>query len=138
MIDFIYIPQLASERSENEKRFFEHCERGYSLDPNNPDAISLKGISFYLKHDPERMVEFIKKALESNPNHPRSLEMYSIQLQREGDFNQAIEVIKRAMEIDPVSRGELESWLVFCHIGKKDWASATISIDRCIETLIKR
>ena len=134
MIDFIFIPQLASERSENEKRFFEHCERGYSLDPNNPDAISLKGISFYLKQDPERMVEFIKKALESNPNHPRSLEMYSIQLQREGDFDQAIEVIKRAMEIDPVSRGELESWLVFCHIGKKDWASAIISIDRCIET----
>ena len=134
MIDFIFIPQLASDRPENEKRFFEHCEKGYSLDPNNPDAISLKGISFYLKQDPERMVEFIKKALESNPNHPRSLEMYSIQLQREGKFDQAIEVVKRAMEIDPVSRGELESWLVFCHIGKKDWANAIISIDRCIET----
>lgn len=134
MIDFIFIPQLASDRPENEKRFFEHCEKGYSLDPNNPDAISLKGISFYLKQDPERMVEFIKKALESNPNHPRSLEMYSIQLQREGKFDQAIEVVKRAMEIDPVSRGELESWLAFCHIGKKDWANAIISIDRCIET----
>ena len=134
MIDFIFIPQLVSDRPENEKRFFEHCEKGYSLDPNNPDAISLKGISFYLKQDPERMVEFIKKALESNPNHPRSLEMYSIQLQREGKFDQAIEVVKRAMEIDPVSRGELESWLVFCHIGKKDWANAIISIDRCIET----
>ena len=85
LIDFIFIPQLASERSDNERRFFEHCEKGYNLDPNNPDAISLKGVSFYLKQDPERMVEFIKKALESNPNHPRSLEMYSIQLQREGE-----------------------------------------------------
>lgn len=133
MIDFIFIPQLASERSENERKFFAHCEQAYLLDPNNPDAISLKGVSFYLKQDPERMMEFIEKALESNPNHPRSLEMYSIQLQREGEFDKAVEVIKRAIEIDPVSRGELEGWLVFCHIGKSDWANAIISIDRCIE-----
>ncbi len=133
MIDFIFLPQLSSERSENEKKFQLHAQKGYDLDPNNPDAIFCYGLTYWVKQDVEKVSEFIKKALEANPNHPRSLEMYSVQLQREGNFDKAIDCIRRVMEVDPVSRVESEGFLIFHYIAKKDWVNALSSIDRCIE-----
>ena len=133
MVEFMFVPQLSSERNENEEKFQKHAEKGYDIDPNNPDAIFFKGFSFYMKQDLGRVRELISKALNINPNHPRSLEMQSIQCQQEGKFDEAIECIKKVMEVDPASRTESESWLVFCYISKNDWSNALISIDRCIE-----
>ncbi len=133
LVDRIFEPSLASEREENQQDFFEHSEKGYSLDPDNPDAIMMKGFSFYMKKDPERFMELIQKALDVNPNHPRSLQMYSLQLQRESKFDEAINCVKKAMEIDPVGRVEWENWLIFCYISKKDLDNALNSINRTIE-----
>ena len=133
IVDFIFEPTLASERDKNEKKLHDHAERGLNLDPNNPDAIVVKAISFYVKQDPSRFVELIEKALSVNPNHPRSLQMYSMQLQREGEFDKAIDYVKQAIEIDPASKQELDAWLIFCYIAKKDWENALIAINRNIE-----
>ena len=133
LIERIFEPSLNSEREENEKKYYEHSEKAYLLDPDNPDAIMMKSLQFYLKKDPERFMELIQKALEVNPNHPRSLQMYSIGLLRQGKYDEAIERIKQAMEIDPVSRIEWEQWLLFCYITKKDLENSIIYIDRLIQ-----
>ncbi len=133
LVDRLFEPSLASERDQNEKEFFDHSEKGYVLDSENPDAIMMKGLSFYLKKDLDRFIELIQKALDVNPNHPRSLQMYSLQLQREGKFDDAIDCLKKAMEIDPIGRVEWESWIMFCYIGKRDLDNALISINRAME-----
>ena len=133
LVERIFEPSLNSEREENEKKYYEHSEKAYLLDPDNPDAIMMKSLQFYLKKDPERFMELIQKALEVNPNHPRSLQMYSIGLLRQGKYDEAIDRIKQAMEIAPVSRIEWEQWLLFCYITKRDLENSIIYIDRLIQ-----
>lgn len=132
LLERIFEPSLDSERKENEKKLDLHAEKAYSLDPENPDAIVIKCIKYYLKGEPERFLELIQKALDVNPNHPRSLQMYSMSLMRQNKFDEAINCVKQAIEIDPVGRIEWESWLIFCYISKKDLDNALISIDRSI------
>jgi adenylate cyclase len=132
LLERIFEPSLDSERKENEKKLNLHAEKAYSLDPENPDAIVIKCIQYYLKGDTERFLELIQKALDVNPNHPRSLQMYSMSLMRQNKFDEAINCVKQAIEIDPVGRIEWESWLIFCYISKKDLDNALISIDRSI------
>ena len=133
LMDRVFEPSLDSERKENERRLFEHCDKAYTLDPENPDAIMAKGIQCYLKKDLERFLELIQKALDVNPNHPRSLQMYSMSLMRQSKFDEAIDCVKKAIEIDPVGRMEWESWLIFCYISKKDLDNALNSINRTMQ-----
>ena len=133
LMDRVFEPSLDSERKENERRLFEHCDKAYTLDPENPDAIMAKGIQCYLKKDIERFLELIQKALDVNPNHPRSLQMYSMSLMRQSKFDEAIDCVKKAIEIDPVGRMEWESWLIFCYISKKDLDNALNSINRTMQ-----
>ena len=133
LMDRVFEPSLNSERKENERRLFEHCDKAYTLDPENPDAIMAKGIQCYLKKDLERFLELIQKALDVNPNHPRSLQMYSMSLMRQSKFDEAIDCVKKAIEIDPVGRMEWESWLIFCYISKKDLDNALNSINRTMQ-----
>ena len=133
LMDRVFEPSLDSERKENEIRLFEHCDKAYTLDPENPDAIMAKGIQCYLKKDLERFLELIQKALDVNPNHPRSLQMYSMSLMRQSKFDEAIDCVKKAIEIDPVGRMEWESWLIFCYISKKDLDNALNSINRTMQ-----
>ena len=131
-IDKFVIVEAKRDHQGNEKKLNLHAEKAYSLDPENPDAIVIKCIQYYLKGDTERFLELIQKALDVNPNHPRSLQMYSMSLMRQNKFDEAINCVKQAIEIDPVGRIEWESWLIFCYISKKDLDNALISIDRSI------
>ena len=133
MIDFVFEPTLSSERTENEKKLNHHSDKAYELDPNNPDAIISKGITFWLKGDFERLKETFEKALDINPNHPRSLQMYSMQLLRTGEYDKSIEYIKKMWEVDPISRHNSEGFLVFNYISKKDYDNALITLSRLIE-----
>ena len=133
LMEKVFEPSLDSERKENQKRFFKHTEKAYSLDPDNPDAIMAKGIQNYLTQDIERFMELMQKAIDVNPNHPRSLQMFSMSLMRQGKYDEAIDCVKQAIEIDPVGRMEWEGWLIFCYIGKKDLDNALNSINRTIQ-----
>ena len=53
IMEKVFEPSLDSERKENQEKFFKHTDKAYSLDPDNPDAIMMKGFSFYMKRDPE-------------------------------------------------------------------------------------
>ena len=133
MINLIFEPTLSSERKENEKKLNHHSDKAYELDPNNPDAIISKGITYWLKGDYERLKETFEKALDINPNHPRSLQMYSMQLLRTGEYDKSIEYIKKMWEVDPISRNNSEAFLVFNYISKKDYDNALTTLGRLIE-----
>ncbi len=136
MIDLLFEPSLASEREENQKKYFFHSEKGYELDPNNPDAVMFYGLRYYLTQDAERFEELIHKVLSINPNHPRSLMMYSLKLSREGEFDKAIEYIKQGMDIDPGNRVDWENWMMFTNIAKGDFKNAMSSLNWCMDYLL--
>ena len=86
-----------------------HAEKAYSLDPENPDAIVIKCIQYYLKGDTERFLELIQKALDVNPNHPRSLQMYSMSLMRQNKFDEAKEIYNK------IKPQDLKSFLLYSY-----------------------
>lgn len=135
IMDLLFEPSLSSERDANQKKFLYHCEKGVELDPNNPDAVIMQGLKYFLMQNLDRFEEVIQKALSLNPNHPRTLMMYSIKLQRDGNFDKAIEYIKLGMEIDPASRGDWENWLMFSYIAMGDYKSAMNSLNWCMDYL---
>ena len=81
-------------------------------------------------NDEGKYREFVEKAVQINPHHSKSLTSYGILSVREAKYDKAMDAFKAALEIDPQSRMWHDTWLTFCHIGKKDWEEAIISIDR--------
>ena len=126
----IFEPSLNDEREVNEQEYLTSAQKAFDLDPNDPDSLINKALGFMFTNDEGKYREFVEKAAQINPHHSKSLTSYGILLVREAKYDEAMDAFKSALEIDPQSRMWHDTWLTFCHIGKKDWEEAIISIDR--------
>lgn len=126
----IFEPSLSDERKDNEDEYLISAQKAFDLDPNDPDSLINKAFGYMITNDEAKYREFVEKAAQINPHHPKSLTSFGILMVREGKYDDAINSFKSALEIDPQSRMWHDTWLTFCHIGKKDWEEAILSIDR--------
>ena len=126
----IFEPSLSDERKDNEDEYLISAQKAFDLDPNDPDSLINKAFGYMITNDEAKYREFVEKAAQINPHHPKSLTSFGILMVREGKYDDAINSFKSALEIDPQSRMWHDTWLTFCHIGKKDWDEAILSIDR--------
>lgn len=86
------------------KQAFELINQILIENPDNPDAISLKGKIFgqgLNQLDSARF--YFKKALMINPNHVSSLENMGVSYAIQGDITKAMDFLSRAQEINPES-----------------------------------
>ena len=90
--------------SKEIKQAFELINQFLTENPENPDAISIKGKIFgqgLNQLDSARF--YFKKALIINPNHVSSLENMGVSYAIQGDLTKAMEFLSRAQDINPES-----------------------------------
>ena len=83
---------------------FENINKILQENPNNPDALSLKGKIFgqgLFQMDSARF--YFNKALQINPNHANSLENMGVSYAIQGQLEKALTYLLKANQINPNS-----------------------------------
>jgi adenylate cyclase len=112
----LYISENQNRRQENEKLFNDLSFKAYSLDPNNPEAVSMYSRSFNIKGNYPQRLKYAKQALDLNPSHAGSNNDFGWALCNEKRFEEAEFYIEKAMEMNPIGRRTYEGLLPFLYM----------------------
>ena len=124
----LYISDNQNRRQENEKLFNDLSFKAYSLDPNNPEAVSMYSRSFNLKGNYPQRLKYAKQALDLNPSHAGSNNDYGWALCNEKRFEEAEFYIEKAMKMNPIGRRTYEGLLPFLYMAM---ANSNKSLEWC-------
>ena len=124
----LYISDNQNRRQENEKLFNDLSFKAYSLDPNNPEAVSMYSRSFNIKGNYPQRLKYAKQALDLNPSHAGSNNDYGWALCNEKRFEEAEFYIEKAMEMNPIGRRTYEGLLPFLYMAM---ANSNKSLEWC-------
>jgi tetratricopeptide (TPR) repeat protein len=124
----LYISDNQNRRQENERLFNDLSFKAYSLDPNNPEAVSMYSRSFNLKGNYQQRLKYAKQALDLNPSHAGSNNDYGWALCNEKRFEEAEFYIEKAMEMNPIGRRTYEGLLPFLYMAM---ANSNKSLEWC-------
>ena len=112
----LYSSENQDQRQENEALFNDLSFQAYSLDPNNPEAVSMYSRSFNIKGNYPQRLKYAKQALDLNPSHAGSNNDFGWALCNEKRFEEAEFYIERAMEMNPIGRRTYEGLLPFLYM----------------------
>jgi adenylate cyclase len=112
----LYSSKNQDQRHENEALFNDLSFQAYSLDPNNPEAVSMYSRSFNIKGNYPQRLKYAKQALDLNPSHAGSNNDYGWALCNEKRFEEAELYIEKAMEMNPIGRRTYEGLLPFLYM----------------------
>jgi len=112
----LYSSENQGQRQENEALFNNLSFQAYSLDPNNPEAVSMYSRSFNIKGNYPQRLKYAKQALDLNPSHAGSNNDYGWALCNEKRFEEAEFYIEKAMEMNPIGRRTYEGLLPFLYM----------------------
>ena len=112
----LYSSEYQDQRQENEALFNDLAFQAYSLDPNNPEAVSMYSRSFNIKGNYPQRLKYAKQALDLNPSHAGSNNDFGWALCNEKRFEEAEFYIERAMEMNPIGRRTYEGLLPFLYM----------------------
>ena len=107
----LYSSGYQDKRKELESQFHDLAFRAYSIDPNNPEAVSMYSRSFNIKMDYAQRLKYAKQALDLNPSHAGSNHDYGLALLNEKRFEEAEAHIEKAMKMNPIGRRSYEGLL---------------------------
>ena len=124
----LYISENQNRRQENEKLFNDLSFKAYSLDPNNPEAVSMYSRSFNIKGNYPQRLKYAKQALDLNPSHAGSNNDFGWALCNEKRFEEAEFYIEKAMEMNPIGRRTYEGLLPFLYMAM---ANSNKSLEWC-------
>ena len=124
----LYISDNQNRRQENERLFNDLSFKAYSLDPNNPEAVSMYSRSFNIKGNYPQRLKYAKQALDLNPSHAGSNNDYGWALCNEKRFEEAEFYIEKAMEMNPIGRRTYEGLLPFMYMAM---ANSNKSLEWC-------
>ncbi len=124
----LYSSENQDQRQENEALFNDLSFQAYSLDPNNPEAVSMYSRSFNIKGNYPQRLKYAKQALDLNPSHAGSNNDYGWALCNEKHFEEAEFYIERAMEMNPIGRRTYEGLLPFLYMAM---ANSNKSLEWC-------
>ena len=124
----LYSSKNQDRRQENEKLFNDLSFQAYSLDPNNPEAVSMYSRSFNIKGNYPQRLKYAKQALDLNPSHAGSNNDYGWALCNEKRFEEAEFYIEKAMEMNPIGRRTYEGLLPFMYMAM---ANSNKSLEWC-------
>ena len=124
----LYSSEYQDQRQENEALFNDLSFQAYSLDPNNPEAVSMYSRSFNIKGNYPQRLKYAKQALDLNPSHAGSNNDYGWALCNEKRFEEAEFYIERAMEMNPIGRRTYEGLLPFLYMAM---ANSNKSLEWC-------
>ena len=124
----LYSSDNQDRRQENEKLFNDLSFQAYSLDPNNPEAVSMYSRSFNIKGNYPQRLKYAKQALDLNPSHAGSNNDYGWALCNEKRFEEAEFYIEKAMEMNPIGRRTYEGLLPFLYMAM---ANSNKSLEWC-------
>jgi adenylate cyclase len=124
----LYSSENQDRRQENEKLFNDLSFQAYSLDPNNPEAVSMYSRSFNIKGNYPQRLKYAKQALDLNPSHAGSNNDYGWALCNEKRFEEAEFYIEKAMEMNPIGRRTYEGLLPFLYMAM---ANSNKSLEWC-------
>ena len=124
----LYSSENQDKRQENEALFNDLSFQAYSLDPNNPEAVSMYSRSFNIKGNYPQRLKYAKQALDLNPSHAGSNNDYGWALCNEKRFEEAEFYIERAMEMNPIGRRTYEGLLPFLYMAM---ANSNKSLEWC-------
>jgi adenylate cyclase len=124
----LYSSENQDQRQENEALFNDLAFQAYSLDPNNPDAVSIYSRSFNIKGNYLQRLKYAKQALDLNPSHAGSNNDFGWALCNEKRFEEAEFYIERAMEMNPIGRRTYEGLLPFLYMAM---ANSNKSLEWC-------
>ena len=124
----LYSSENQDQRQENEAVFNDLSFQAYSLDPNNPEAVSMYSRSFNIKGNYPQRLKYAKQALDLNPSHAGSNNDYGWALCNEKRFEEAEFYIERAMEMNPIGRRTYEGLLPFLYMAM---ANSNKSLEWC-------
>ena len=109
--DNMYNSDYQDQREENEAMFHDLAFQAYSIDPHNPEAVSMYSRSYNIKKDYPQRLKYAKQALDLNPSHAGSNHNYGLALLNEKRFDEAEAHIEKAMELNPIGRRSYEGLL---------------------------
>jgi adenylate cyclase len=109
--DNMYNSDYQDQREENEAMFHDLAFQAYSIDPHNPEAVSMYSRSYNIKKDYPQRLKYAKQALDLNPSHAGSNFNYGLALLNEKRFEEAEAHIEKAMELNPIGRRSYEGIL---------------------------
>ena len=109
--DNMYNSDYQDQREENEAMFHDLAFQAYSIDPHNPEAVSMYSRSYNIKKDYPQRLKYAKQALDLNPSHAGSNFNYGLALLNEKRFEEAEAHIEKAMELNPIGRRSYEGLL---------------------------
>jgi adenylate cyclase len=112
----LYSSENQDQRQENEALFNDLAFQAYSLDPNNPEAVSMYSRSFNIKGNYPQRFKYAKQALDLNPSHAGSNNDFGWALCNEKRFEEAEFYIEKAMEMNPIGRRTYEGLLPFLYM----------------------
>ena len=124
----LYSSENQDQRQENEALFNDLSFQAYSLDPNNPEAVSMYSRSFNIKGNYPQRLKYAKQALDLNPSHAGSNNDYGWALCNEKRFEEAEFYIEKAMEMNPIGRRTYEGLLPFLYMAM---ANSNKSLEWC-------
>jgi len=124
----LYSSENQDQRQENEALFNDLSFQAYSLDPNNPEAVSMYSRSFNIKGNYPQRLKYAKQALDLNPSHAGSNNDYGWALCNEQRFEEAEFYIEKAMEMNPIGRRTYEGLLPFLYMAM---ANSNKSLEWC-------
>ncbi|MDG2404001.1 MAG: adenylate/guanylate cyclase domain-containing protein [Paracoccaceae bacterium] len=124
----LYSSGYQDKRKELELQFHELAFQAYSIDPNNPEAVSMYSRSFNIKKDYPQRLKYAKQALDLNPSHAGSNHDYGLALLNEKRFQEAEAHIERAMEMNPIGRRSYEGLLPLVYMAM---ANSDKSLEWC-------
>ena len=124
----LYSSENQGRRQESEKLFNDLSFQAYSLDPNNPEAVSMYSRAFNIKGNYPQRLKYAKQALDLNPSHAGSNNDYGWALCNEKRFEEAEFYIEKAMEMNPIGRRTYEGLLPFLYMAM---ANSNKSLEWC-------
>jgi adenylate cyclase len=124
----LYAAENQGQRQNNEALFHEISFQAYSLDSNNPDAVSMYSRSFNIKKNYSQRLKYAKQALDLNPSHAGSNNDYGWALCNEKRFDEAEFYIEKAMEMNPIGRHTYEGLLPLLYMAM---ANSEKSLEWC-------
>jgi tetratricopeptide (TPR) repeat protein len=107
-------------RQENEALFHDLAFKAYSLDPNNPEAVSMYSRSFNIRKDYRQRLKYAKQALDLNPSHAGSNQDYGLALLNDQRFEEAGAHIQKAIELNAIGRRAYEGLLPLLYMAMSD------------------
>jgi len=126
--DNMYNSDYQDQREENEAMFHDLAFQAYSIDPHNPEAVSMYSRSYNIKKDYPQRLKYAKQALDLNPSHAGSNHNYGLALLNEKRFEEAEAHIEKAMELNPIGRRSYEGILPLVYMAM---ANSDKSLEWC-------